>query len=187
MKRIVVLVAVAVVAAGCTTAQSGGTTPPPGVLAAGTSSSAVPAPGSCHMRTEHNQPLPDLRCTPGAINPDVTPADIASTICKSGWTATIRPPAAYTDKLKREQIAAYGYSDTNPRSYEEDHLVSLELGGAPSDPRNLWPEPGASPNPKDEVEGKLKKAICFGKVTLSAAQKAIATDWTTALAVTGAG
>ena len=25
--------------------------------------------------------------------------------------------------------------------YQEDHLISLELGGNPTDPRNLWPEP----------------------------------------------
>jgi hypothetical protein len=25
--------------------------------------------------------------------------------------------------------------------YEEDHLIPLEDGGGPTDPRNLWPEP----------------------------------------------
>jgi hypothetical protein len=28
----------------------------------------------------------------------------------------------------------------NPKDYEEDHLISLELGGAPRDPKNLWPQ-----------------------------------------------
>lgn len=46
------------------------------------------------------------------------------------------------------------YGDPTPIStYEEDHLIPLELGGAPSDVRNLWPERGTSPNPKDRVEG----------------------------------
>jgi hypothetical protein len=60
------------------------------------------------------------------------------------------------------------------------HLVSLELGGAPDDPRNLWPEPGASPNPKDKIEDNLHRALCAGRISLTAAQTAIAADWTTA-------
>jgi hypothetical protein len=32
----------------------------------------------------------------------------------------------------------------------------LELGGAVNDSRNLWPEPGGSPNPKDSVENALR-------------------------------
>ena len=28
-----------------------------------------------------------------------------------------------------------------PSAFQEDHLISLELGGDPVDPRNLWPEP----------------------------------------------
>ena len=34
------------------------------------------------------------------------------------------------------------YGETgSPSDYQEDHLISLELGGNPTDPRNLWPEP----------------------------------------------
>ena len=40
-----------------------------------------------------------------------------------------------------KQIAEYGYADTSTADYEEDHLIPLELGGAPRDPNNLWPEP----------------------------------------------
>ncbi|POX44925.1 hypothetical protein [Streptomyces sp. Ru72] len=35
---------------------------------------------------------------------------------------------------------------------------------------------------KDPVETELHTAVCSGKVTLAAAQQAIATDWITALA-----
>jgi hypothetical protein len=59
---------------------------------------------------------------PGGDHPDVTQASIGSTICRAGYTGTIRPPAAYTSALKRQQIVAYGYPDTNPADYEEDHL-----------------------------------------------------------------
>jgi hypothetical protein len=105
---------------------------------------------------------------------------IATTICRSGYTKTIRPPASYTGALKRQQIVAYGYADTNPGDYEEDHLIALELGGAPSDQRNLWPEPGHSPNPKDKVEDTLRQRVCAGSLSLAEAQHRIATDWTTA-------
>jgi hypothetical protein len=84
---------------------------------------------------------PDPSLTPGALNPAVTQATIQSTICVSGWTATIRPSESFTDALKVTQIGQYGYSDTSTADYEEDHLISLELGGAPADVRNLWPEP----------------------------------------------
>jgi hypothetical protein len=85
--------------------------------------------------------LPDAGLTPGATNPAVTPSTLKQTICKSGWTATIRPSSSYTTGLKRKQIAQYGFADTSLSDYEEDHLISLELGGSPTSPANLWPEP----------------------------------------------
>ena len=33
-------------------------------------------------------------------------------------------------------------------------------GAATNDPGNLWPEPGASPNPKDRVEDYLNREVC---------------------------
>lgn len=123
----------------------------------------------------------DRRCTPGVTNADVTQATIGATICQSGWTATVRPPASYTNKLKVEQIAQYGYSDTKVADYEEDHLIPLELGGNPSDPHNLWPQPhygSRKSADKDQVENQLKTAVCTGSMTLDAARQQILADWT---------
>ena len=140
-----------------------------------------PAPGACHYRTAANgQTLPDPNCTPGAISPKVTQDTLATTICRTGYTKSIRPPASITAIEKRENAAAYGYTGSL-KDVEYDHLVPLELGGDPNDPRNLWIEPGASPNPKDGVESRLHQLVCEGTVPLAAAQEAIATDWTTAL------
>lgn len=136
----------------------------------------VPITQICHI----NGKLPDPICTPGVINPNVLQSNIQQTICKTGWTATIRPPQSYTQPLKVQGIKNYGYSDTNLAHYEEDHLISLELGGSPSDPKNLWPEPGASPNPKDAVENRLKSEICSGKISLMQAQQEISTNWQSA-------
>lgn len=135
-------------------------------------------------------PLPDPSCTPGSYNPDVTQSTIKSTICVPGWTSTVRPPVSYTSPLKVQGIADYGYSDTSLSDYEEDHLVPLELGGSPRDPKNLWPEPrygSETASTKDDVENRLKEAVCAGTITLSAARSAIKTNWTTALQVTGIG
>jgi hypothetical protein len=149
--------------------------------------------GSCHYRTTAGgEPLPDATCTPGARNPAVTQATIKTTICKPGYTATIRPPASVTGAEKKLSEQAYG-TTSSPGITEYDHLLSLEDGGDPNDPRNLWPEP---PDPghthginnrKDPVETKLKSAVCAGRVTLSAAQQALVQDWTTALSRLGLG
>jgi hypothetical protein len=83
--------------------------------------------------------------------------------------------------------------------YEEDHLISLEDGGDPKDPRNLWPEPyntkvgwaimGA--HQKDVVKGFIHDEICYGipnskknsyipattSVTLKRGREILAGDW----------
>ena len=118
-------------------------------------------------------------CTPGAIDPAVTQADIAATICHTGYTETVRPPESVTEAEKRASLHAYG--DRRPlHYYEYDHLVPLELGGARNDVRNLWPEPGTSPNPKDELEYRLGTRVCDGEMKLAAAQLAIAHNWVAA-------
>ena len=146
---------------------------------------AAPAPGHCSQQYLPDQ---DPACTPGAIDPRVTPQNISDTICRPGYTRTVRPPVTYTDARKQEGIADYRYSDTNPADYEEDHLVPLELGGDPTAPQNLWPEPryptgsaGLTAADKDSVENQLHDRVCAGSVSLEGAQRAIAADWTTAL------
>lgn len=135
--------------------------------------------GSCHARGRGVFVLPDRHCTPGATDRHVTQADIHATICRAGYTRGVRPPESVTAREKRASMAAYGDHDS-PRHYEYDHLISLELGGAPNDPRNLWPEPGASPNPKDRLENLLRRRVCDGTMTLRAAQRQIARNWVVA-------
>jgi hypothetical protein len=126
--------------------------------------------------------LPDASATPGAINSAVTQRTIGETICTRGWTRMVRPPVQYTEELKRQQIRTFGYHDRRLSQYEEDHLIPLGLGGAPADPRNLWPEPRTSPDGwgadrKDELEFALNQLVCSGRLLLREAQQAIATDW----------
>ena len=115
--------------------------------------------------------------TPGAINPAVTQDNIAQTICVRGWTRTVRPPESYTERIKRRLVPRGHLQD-----YELDHIVPLDLGGAPRDPRNLWAEPrwpadGWTAERKDELEAVLVRKVCAGELPLNQARSAIATNW----------
>jgi hypothetical protein len=112
----------------------------------------------------------DLVRTPGVLNPEVTQANIASTICKHGWTHTIRPRTDYTNALKLKQMGEYGVGGS-PSNYQEDHLISLELGGHPTDPRNLWPEPYPRAREVDSIENELNGKVCSGEMSLDDAQR----------------
>ena len=116
--------------------------------------------------------LPDPAITPGVVNRKVRQATIRKTICRSGWTKTIRPPVAYTSALKIRQMVLYGETDS-PADYEEDHLIPLELGGAPRNPKNLWPEPHSQSSRSDPLETKLKREVCKRMITLEGARAAI--------------
>ncbi len=107
--------------------------------------------------------------TPGVLNPDVRQATIATTICVQGWTRTVRPPTDYTNALKLRQMRVYGETGS-PSGYQEDHLISLELGGHPTDPRNLWPEPYPRAAQVDVIENEWNNQVCSGSLTLAQAQ-----------------
>jgi hypothetical protein len=114
--------------------------------------------------------LADPVRTPGVLNPDVTQANIRSTICRHGWTDTIRPPTSYTNALKTKQMRQYREAGSLS-DYQEDHLISLELGGSPTDPRNLWPEPYPRASEVDKTENELNSEVCSGQLTLAQAQQ----------------
>lgn len=180
-------------------ATAGRTTAPPVGTTAAPAASSTAAPSNQHRSSSPAAPtpapaaggddvtpagvvLPNARRTPGAVNPAVTQANIDSTICVSGWTATIRPPSSYTTRLKEDQLATgYAYhGDLSTADYEEDHLVSLELGGSPTSELNLWPEPYAASDGarvKDRIENELHALVCDGRLSLATAQRAIASNW----------
>ena len=108
--------------------------------------------------------------TPGALNPDVTQGTIRSTICVRGWTRTVRPPSSYTSALKLRQLRDLALRGP-PSAYQEDHLISLELGGNATDPRNLWPEPYPRARDVDKIENELNAKVCSGTLSLAEAQQ----------------
>jgi hypothetical protein len=138
-----------------------------GLLALATvvAATAIPRWGSNHAAVRASWDI-----TPGVLNPAVTQATIRSTICRRGWTRTIRPPVDYTNALKRRQLRLFGMRGP-PSAYQEDHLISLELGGSPHDPRNLWPEPYPRARAVDQIENELNRRVCTGSLTLAEAQR----------------
>jgi len=151
----------------------------------------LPYPPHCVIENSNGHALPDVSCTPGAVTSGVTQANMRSTICKTGWTATVRAPESETGPVKKTAITTYGETALSSTAIELDHLVPLELGGS-NDVSNLWPEPSDLPgqgfrNTKDNVENDMRKAVCAGKVSLNAAQTAISNNWGTAEATVGIG
>jgi len=147
-----------------------------------------------HQRVGPRYLYPDPTVTPGIANPDITQANINDTICSPNWsTKTIRQPASYANTRKQQPLATSKFKDKTPSHYEEDHFISLELGGHPRDPKNLWPEMWGTPatpltskgpfpphlvgaKAKDAVENALHREVCAGTLTLKEAQHIIATD-----------
>jgi hypothetical protein len=124
--------------------------------------------------------LPKRSLTPGAVDPSVTQSNIQTTICKPGYTATVRPSESYTNRIKKQLLPLYGYHNANPLNFELDHLIPLEIGGAPRDVKNLWPQPYAGKlgaRVKDVLETGLNRKVCSGDITLANARYAIAHDW----------
>ena len=127
---------------------------------------AIVAPHKAVQKSPYHA---DPARTPGVLNPDVTQTTINATICVHGWTKTIRPPTSYTNELKQKQMREYGV-DGSMSDYQEDHLISLELGGHSTDPRNLWPEPYPRASAVDSIENDLNSKVCSGELTLENAQ-----------------
>ncbi len=107
---------------------------------------------------------PDRALTPGATDPRVTEANLSSTICRAGgYTATVRPPVAYTGAVKR-RLMSRAHATGPAGQWEADHLVPLEIGGDPGYtldraglPANLWLEPWngvGGAHVKDTVENR---------------------------------
>src|ERR1051326_5784651 len=86
-------------------------------------------------------------------------------ICRSGYAKAHRPPYAYTHTIKLRMLAG-----RPARDYELDHIVPIELGGSPTDPRNLQLEAWPLARAKDREEDRLHRLVCSGRMPLSVGQ-----------------
>jgi hypothetical protein len=146
----------------------------------------APHAGGCKVQTVKGFPIPDPKCTPGAVNTTLT-------------VTVLRDPSFHTSCVRDNTTSAsqkantYAwYSIAHPdhnqgvmQVCELDHLISLELGGADS-LDNIWPQCGPSHvvlrerffKQKDAVENYLAKQVRDGVMSLEDAQNGIAHDWT---------
>ena len=83
-------------------------------------------------------------------------------------------------------MGAYG-ERTAPHSYEYDHFVPLELGGAVTThatsgrSRTTGTPHGFYLNPKDKLETAMKHLVCAHRLTLAEAERQMAANWVAAM------
>ena len=133
------------------------------------------------LRVDRTSILPP-RDTPGAVDPSITQANIATTICRPGYARSVRPAFAVTEPIKRRLMDAQ-HPGESFADYELDHLIPISLGGAPLDLRDLWLQPRhgqANAADKNALAYVLWRLVCERRVPLRTAQHAIRRDWTTA-------
>jgi hypothetical protein len=149
------------------------------VFAAATAYGAYVAPdGRTAAQLVAAHVLPD-DAHPGVLNPAVGNDTLKTTICKAGWTATVRPPTSYTNKLKRAALP----DGAKMADGELDHRVSLEVGGDPSAPGNLWFQTYSDrygARLKDRLETAVAHRICAGTMTLDEGRNALLGNWLSA-------
>jgi hypothetical protein len=95
--------------------------------------------------------LPRHDLTPGALDPRVTQRNIRNTICRRGYTASVRPPFEYTNAMKHRLMRVYGVRGSI-HDYELDYLIPLELWAAVPTVK-----PISGRNPEMSFQALLKK------------------------------
>lgn len=131
----------------------------------------------------HAGDLPDPKITPGALDSEVSQANIKESICKQThytWSEAHQPPVSFLQEVFDQQSKAYGLTDTNFKHYQMDHLIPLSLGGHPTDPKNLWPQlllTKWSARRKDYLEEEIHIKVCNGELALGEAQELFRSNW----------
>ncbi len=105
----------------------------------------------------------------------------AGEVCSRGYAEALRPRGEEWRSIKEALYERAGLPRGRRYGYVGDHIIPLELGGAPRDLRNLWLQPYAEAHAKDVVEDELHILVCDGRMRLTDAQARIAHDWTTAV------
>jgi hypothetical protein len=85
-------------------------------------------PGSCHARDSGF--LPDPVCTRGDADSRVTPDTLSTTICRLGYTSTVRPPVSVTEPMRAyPEFPMKRYSPgVSTELHQESHHAYSSLG-----------------------------------------------------------
>lgn len=116
--------------------------------------------------------LPDPGFTPGSTR-EVALADL----CSVDSDEVVRN---VPDPLQKKVFQEYGIRGVPASDFEVDYLITPGLGGS-DDVRNLWPEPHSNTAwnsyVKDQLEDHLHRMVCERRISLSEAQRDIASNW----------
>ena len=91
------------------------------------------------------------------VNPQVSPDQIATTICSPGWTRTIRPLVPTMRAIKREMLTAIGKPFEHRNRYALDHRIPLVFGGDPIDRQNSPSGQSRSPEKRTPLRSVSRK------------------------------
>jgi hypothetical protein len=141
--------------------------------------------GVCTPGARGDYPVPDSRCSPGAINSTVTLEVLQDPRFR---TSCVRDKATSAQQKHKTYdwyaLKAPANNKGKAMVCELDHIISLEIGGADT-LDNIWPQCGPSRvvlqnryfKQKDVVENYLAYMVKNGNMSLAAAQRGIAFNW----------
>jgi len=130
---------------------------------------AILATAACHVGGHAPFLRPDETCTPGAFR-----SLPLAQVCRHKERPSL--PAAQ----RRFILVSYGVPSFGGDDGELDHRVPFFLGGT-TDRRNMWPEAGPRPNPKDDLETYVRQRVCMKRtMRLGTARALFEADWVAA-------
>lgn len=125
----------------------------------------------CHIGGQAPFLKPDDQCTPGAYD---------SLSRAQACVHKTRSPLSPQDR--RWILLSYSVPEWSGRNGELDHRVPFFLGGT-TDRRNIWPEVGRIPNPKDVLEFYVYRRVCLASpypMRVRTARAIFTADWVSA-------
>ena len=133
----------------------------------------------CHVQVASNGvPTGDPSCLRLRLNSAVTQATIATTVCKTDWSAAQRK--RISSALRAKVLKAYNVA--NSKDIILDHSGAIELGYDPTPSiATLWPQTRAASLAKDSIENMLHSLVCSKiaarRITLAASRSRMASWW----------
>lgn len=116
-------------------------------------------------------------CCGARLNPDVTQETIEQTICRPGYSATVRPSTSFTNPIKFRLMGQAEIPREGAGEWALDHRIPIVLGGHPRQLENLQLLTRAENSRKARIEVKLLCYVCSGAMPLEQAQAEILEDW----------
>jgi hypothetical protein len=132
----------------------------------------------CHWHRYRDGALgSDRHCAPGTLNAAVI-GHTAGTICDPRWLASTS--SSHLAPATRQRLVIEYQLPGPVITYVVAHVVPIEDGGSPTNPRNLYVLPlngWGGERTKAVVAGKLHDEICAHRLTVAEAAKTLEGNW----------